>query len=83
MTISQSITIEKGNKATSFEPGQSAPAHILVVDDEPEIGESLSEFLSRHEGYRVTRANNGQEAINTLQATVREGEPPVDTYECR
>lgn len=43
--------------------------HVLVVDDEPEIADSLAEFLTRTEGYRVTVAVNGQEAMEILEAS--------------
>lgn len=35
-------------------------AHILVVDDDTEICELLSDYLSKHE-YKVSTANNGQQ----------------------
>ena len=44
--------------------------HILVVDDEPEIAESLSGFLFKKEGYRVDVVSDGREAIKFLQTTV-------------
>lgn len=44
--------------------------HILVVDDEPEIAESLADFLTRKEGFTVSIAGDGQKAINFLQSTV-------------
>jgi two-component system nitrogen regulation response regulator NtrX len=40
--------------------------HVLVVDDEPLIRRSLSEFLTL-EGYSVSSANNGKEALNLLK----------------
>ncbi|MFL7839659.1 MAG: response regulator [Candidatus Promineifilaceae bacterium] len=43
---------------------------ILVVDDEPEIAESLSGFLFRKEGYHVDVVSDGREAIHFLQETV-------------
>ena len=39
--------------------------HILVVDDEPLTCKSLYETLSL-EGYKVTTANDGLEALDTL-----------------
>lgn len=44
--------------------------HILVVDDEPEIAESLSGFLFKKEGYHVDVVSDGREAVRFLQATV-------------
>ncbi len=40
--------------------------HVLVVDDEPFIRRSL-EFLLKKQGFRVTLASNGEEAVNVLQ----------------
>lgn len=47
-----------------------AKAHLLVVDDEPEIAESLADFLTKKEGYHVLIAHNGEQAIEFLQAMV-------------
>lgn len=44
-----------------------APARILLVDDEPEIAESLSDFLVRKAGYSVTLAATGEEAIFIME----------------
>ncbi len=40
---------------------------VLVVDDDAGIRESLAEALT-DEGYRVTTANNGAEALDLLRA---------------
>ncbi|MBI4562421.1 MAG: response regulator [Candidatus Rokubacteria bacterium] len=40
---------------------------ILVVDDEPEILDTLKEFLDVR-GYRVTTAGSGAEALSAVQA---------------
>ena len=48
----------------------SRTTHILVVDDEPEIAESLSGFLFRAEGYHVDVVSDGRQAVRFLQATV-------------
>ena len=45
-------------------------AHLLVVDDEPEIAESLADFLVKKEGYRISLASNGQQAIEFLRSTL-------------
>ncbi len=34
--------------------------HLLIVDDDPEIGDLLSDYLSQH-GYRVSSAQNGDD----------------------
>lgn len=49
------------------------PPHILVVDDEPEIAESLAEFLAR-KNYTVSQAITGREALTFLEQT----DTPVD-----
>lgn len=41
--------------------------HILVVDDEQIIRESIA-YILRGEGYRVTEAQNGREALEKLSA---------------
>lgn len=43
---------------------------ILIVDDDPIVADSLSEFL-RQEGYSVATAGDGAEARNLLQAADR------------
>ena len=37
----------------------TGPCHILVVDDEPDIRETLQDYLELH-GYRVTQADGGE-----------------------
>ncbi|HSH04498.1 MAG TPA: response regulator [Anaerolineae bacterium] len=54
------------------------PAHVLVVDDEPEIVHSLHDYLQRSEGYRITKAFNGEEAKEILQQSLTAGEEGVD-----
>jgi two-component system response regulator MprA len=46
--------------------------HVLVVDDEPAVRESLERSL-RFEGYDVTLASDGEQAL----ARVAEAEPDV------
>lgn len=46
------------------------PAHLLIVDDEPEISESLADYLQKKEGYTISLADNGHAAIEILQQTV-------------
>lgn len=40
-------------------------AHILIIDDEPQIVMMLKEFLEQ-EGYSVTAASNGREGLGHL-----------------
>jgi two-component system NtrC family sensor kinase len=46
--------------------------HILVVDDESEIAESLADFLTRKENFKVSMAGDGQEAIAFLENSIGE-----------
>ena len=55
---------------TAVSPPADKPTHILVVDDEPEIAESLADFLTKKEDYRISLAGDGQEAVRFLQKTV-------------
>lgn len=48
----------------------TATARILVVDDELDIAESLAEFLTRKEGYRVEIVQDGRQAITYLERTI-------------
>lgn len=43
-----------------------ARARVLVVDDDPDLRESLAQMLER-EGYRVDTAADGREALATLR----------------
>lgn len=59
-------------------PQDRFTAHILVVDDEPEIADSVAEYLVSKEAYRVTIASNGQQATNILEQTVSDPLSAVD-----
>lgn len=62
-------SVEKTIKAAATPTGESeGPARILVVDDEPAIRELLQEFLTR-EGYRVSTAADGEEALEAVKQT--------------
>jgi len=47
-------------------PAPTAPAHILVVDDDPLISELVVDMLAM-EGHEVDTASNGVEALGKLQ----------------
>jgi CheY-like chemotaxis protein len=49
--------------------GSAVNEKVLLVDDESSIRESLGRVL-RSEGYEVTAASNGQEALKILSETV-------------
>ena len=42
--------------------GRDTPPSVLVIDDDPDMRQVLSDFLQRS-GYRVVEAANGQEGI--------------------
>ncbi len=46
------------------------PADVLVVDDEPDLRETMCAILEA-EGYRVETAANGREALDSLRAGFR------------
>src|SRR4051794_15068176 len=47
---------------------RAAPARILIIDDEPEIRESLETLLTL-EAYRVDSAATGGEGLSKLEST--------------
>jgi two-component system, NtrC family, sensor kinase len=53
-------------------------AQILVVDDEQEIADSLADYLSNQAGYAVSRAYDGQQAIEKLEAAASGAIAPID-----
>ena len=57
-------TIDWFGRTTTTAPSKSAPL-VLVVDDDPDILEALSEILEA-EGYSVARARNGHDALERL-----------------
>lgn len=58
--------------------GTKPPVRILVVDDEPDIAESLSEFLSRKEGYTVANASDGLQAMQRLEESLLDPTQAID-----
>src|ERR1700735_931611 len=56
---------------------QAAGTQVLIVDDDPVMGELLDALLTV-EGYRVTRAYSGEEALQVA----REGTPQPDIFLC-
>jgi two-component system NtrC family sensor kinase len=72
---------DKSSPAIIYETITSGPAlaTILIVDDEPEIADSLSEFLSRQmDGYRVLQAGDGRQAITILEASSKDPSQTID-----
>ena len=56
---------------------EAAATQVLIVDDDPVMGELLDALLTV-EGYRVTRAISGEEALQVA----REGSPKPDVILC-
>jgi CheY-like chemotaxis protein/HPt (histidine-containing phosphotransfer) domain-containing protein len=56
---------------------QAERTQVLIVDDDPVMGELLDALLTV-EGYRVTRAHSGEEALEVA----REGTPKPDIILC-
>ncbi len=54
------------------------PAHLLVVDDEPEIAEAVVDYLSKKEDFRITLATDGQKAIDYLSESLQVENPDID-----
>ena len=55
-------TAPAGSFASSTNPGEGTGAHILLVDDEPQVRNLLEQIL-RRDGFRVTAAANAEEAL--------------------
>ena len=49
-------------------------AHVLVVEDDPDILSSLAEVI-REEGFEVHTAANGYQALAHLESVVNRAEP--------
>ncbi len=75
MTVSQYGGV---GTAVSSPPSDEKRSHILIVDDEPEIAESLADFLVKKANFLVSSARDGQEAIDFLQATVADESTEID-----
>lgn len=50
--------------------GSEAPIHVLIVDDDRDIRETLGELLTE-EGFAIEAAWNGETALNRLEAGFR------------
>jgi len=58
--------LASGENGEMRDPVSTQPAHLLVVEDDDTIRETVSEALEL-EGYRVTAATNGRSALDLLQ----------------
>ncbi len=63
---------------TAVSNNTQKPAHILIVDDEPEIAESLADYLTKKQGFQVSYVHDGQSAIDRLQETVGNEDDEID-----
>lgn len=53
----------------------NAPSPVLIVDDDDELRDTLAEALSV-EGYDVTVASNGREALDRLATNLKDNQLP-------
>lgn len=53
-------------------------SHILIVDDEPEIANSLAEYLSSRAEHHVTMVYDGEDAKAVLEGASSSPQGPVD-----
>jgi two-component system NtrC family sensor kinase len=75
----QEVLQQNGVRTAVFTPPTTEKrSHILIVDDEPEIAESLADFLIKKANFLVSAARDGQEAIDFLQATVANETAEID-----
>ena len=58
----------EGDTKAEETPEPGAPARVLVIDDEVEIGEIVADFLKLH-GHTVDVAGSGEEALRMIRAT--------------
>lgn len=67
-SVGQTINESVHTAAASATQAPDSPARILVADDDPDIRQLLHEFLTR-EGYRVSTAAHGEEALGLVEQT--------------
>ena len=62
------ISEQTGSKAQETAGPRPEAFHILVADDEDDVRQALCELLQA-DGYRVTGASSGREALQVLEKT--------------
>ncbi|HMR32681.1 MAG TPA: PAS domain S-box protein [Geminicoccus sp.] len=67
VTLPLSLREVANGEPARIEPGPSGRGRVLVVDDEVELADLVREILSR-DGYEVTLARSGREALSLLAA---------------
>ena len=67
VTLPLSLREVAGGEPAQIEPKPSGRGRVLVVDDEAELADLVREILSR-DGYEVTLAKSGREALSLLEA---------------
>ncbi len=65
--------MNRSQKTPEKPGGSKRPPHVLVVDDDPIVADSLADYLTR-EGYRVATCATGEEAVAAV-AERRESDP--------
>ena len=66
-SLPQSVPAQEGLASGALLPDSPSSGHILVVEDDELLRESLGLLLDE-EGYRVSLADNGREALRQLHA---------------
>jgi DNA-binding response OmpR family regulator len=61
-TLQPSKTRGSNMDTTTF---PTAPSHVLVVDDDPDVCGQVSEYLGRHD-FRVTAVNSGKQMLEVM-----------------
>ena len=72
------MTLPVKRKSLVDLPDTSSLVRVLVVDDEPDIATSLAELLTRKEGYEVTIASDGYEAMAILEEEAADPTRSID-----
>ena len=70
--VSRLVHTEIARPEMSSQDGQPDLLHVLVVDDEPMIAESLKDYLSG-QGHTVDQALSGEEALHKVQSRAEGG----------
>ena len=56
---------EEGQHNVDMTVLPTAPSHVLVVDDDPDVCGQVSEYLGRHD-FRVTAVNSGKQMLEVM-----------------
>lgn len=76
-SVSASVSPEPPDNASSAAklPSSSNPMTFLVVDDAKSVRKILVHMLTKRFGHKTAEAENGQEAVDMVRASLAAGEP--------